>query len=185
MEDEVLLHFYALYCIFMRPTHGPFSLSTSIDKTRRHQTILGILEDQIIGSQDELALALEGMEITVTQATLSRDLRDLGVARVPASDGYRYVTPEPENAGQAAGLGAERLRVIAALEVTAVDANDSVIAMRTIQGRAEGVAAYLDGLGLEEVLATIAGDDTVIVYPRRTRQCAKLRRQLAEMFGTH
>lgn len=164
---------------------GFIPLSTSLDKTRRHQTILGILKEQIIGSQDELALALEGMEITVTQATLSRDLRDLGVARVPASDGYRYVTPEPETAGQAAGLGAERLRVIAALEVTGVEANDSVIAMRTIQGRAEGVAAYLDGLGLEGVLATIAGDDTVIVYPRRTRQCAKLRRTLAEMFGTH
>ncbi len=158
-------------------------MASSIDKTRRHQSILGILADQIIGSQDELALALEGMEIAVTQATLSRDLRDLGVARVPASDGYRYVPPEP--VGQAAGLGAERLRVIAALEVTGIEANDAVIAIRTIQGRAEGVAAYLDGLGLEDVLATIAGDDTVIVYPRRTRHCAKLRRHLAEMFGTH
>ncbi len=160
-------------------------MASSIDKTRRHQSILGILADQIIGSQDELALALEGMEIAVTQATLSRDLRDLGVARVPASDGYRYVPPEPETAGQEAGLGADRLRVIAALEVTGIEANDAVIAIRTIEGRAEGVAAYLDGLGLEEVLATIAGDDTVIVYPRRTRHCAKLRRHLAEMFGTH
>ncbi len=160
-------------------------LASSIDKTRRQQAILGILDDQVIGSQDELGLALEDMEITVTQATLSRDLRDLGVARVPADDGYRYVTPEAESTGVAAGLGAERLRVITALEVTGVDANDAVIAIRTIQGRAEGVAAYLDELGHEEVLATIAGDDTVIVYPRRTRHLAKLRRRLAEMFGTH
>lgn len=159
-------------------------MATSIDKTRRQQAIIEILEAEIIGSQDELAAALEDVEITVTQATLSRDLKDLGVARVPAEDGYRYVTRGAEAPGDA-GLDADRLRTIASLEVTSVEANETVVAIRTIQGRAEGVAAYLDGLGLETVLATIAGDDTVVVYPRSTRNCLELRRRLAEMFGTH
>ncbi len=160
-------------------------MAVSIDKTRRQQAILSILEAQDIGSQDALAVALAEEEFSVTQATLSRDLRELGVARVPAAEGYRYTTPEAETGGAAAGLGPDRLRVITSLEVTGVEANDMVIAIRTIQGRAEGVGAYLDELAIPEILATMAGDDTLIVYPRHTRLLAKLRRRLAEMFGTH
>lgn len=160
-------------------------MPSTIDKTRRQQAILSVLGSQEIGSQDELAEALEDIDISVTQATLSRDLRDLGVARVPVDDGYRYLTPESGRPEGSQGLGPERLRVITSLEVTDVEANEAIVAIRTIQGRAEGVAAFLDTAGLPGILATIAGDDTLIVYPRRTRDTTKLRRRLAEMFGTH
>jgi transcriptional regulator of arginine metabolism len=146
--------------------------------------ILQIIEEHPIGSQEDLADALEGVAISTTQATLSRDLRELGVARVHVGDGYRYMARDAA-VSEAAAIGPNRMRVIVALEVTDVDANDQIVAVRTIPGRAEGVAAYLDELQMPEVLATIAGDDTLIVYPRHTRSTARLRRRLAEMFGTH
>ncbi len=154
------------------------------DKTRRHRLILQILEHTPVASQDELAAELEAHDVSVTQSTLSRDLKELKVMRVPTGDSYRYRPGPPSSSGNGnGGTPSERFRRVAALEVTSIAANEMVVAVHTMSGRAQGVAAYLDALQLPEVLATIAGDDTVMVHPKRTKQTAKLRRRLARLLG--
>jgi transcriptional regulator of arginine metabolism len=152
------------------------------DKARRHKLILAVLQAKPVASQEELAAELEVHDVWVTQPTLSRDLRELRVTRVPTGDGYRYVRAGDGN-GKGGGLAPERFKQLAALEVTGIDANEAVVAVRTMPGRAQGLAAYIDSLDLPELMATIAGDDTVIAHPRRTRQTARLRRRLREVLG--
>ena len=160
-------------------------MSDTIDKTRRHRAILRILGATPIASQDELAIELDAKGIRVTQSTLSRDLKELRVTRVSTGEAYRYLPATSNgNGGAAPALPQpERLRQLAAIEVTGIDANEVVVAIHTMSGRAQGIAAYLDARNLPEVLATVAGDDTVMVHPRRTRQTNRLRRRLTEMFG--
>ncbi len=150
------------------------------EKTRRQRAILELLEREAIASQDDLAAALRRRGIGVTQATLSRDLRELGVVRVPTDDGFRWRVPstgEPEEPP----VARRRLRVIAPLEVTAIERNETAVVIRTMVGRAQGVAVYLDGLGLPDLLATIAGDDTVLVIPTSVKRTARLAKRLAEL----
>lgn len=152
-------------------------------KLRRQQLILSILETKAIASQEELAAELEARDVSVTQPTLSRDLRELRVIRVPTSDGYRYLPPGVGGNGNGVQLAPERFKQLTALEVTGIDANEVVVAVRTMPGRAQGLAAFLDSQNLPDLMATIAGDDTVIAHPRRTRHTARLRRRLAELLG--
>jgi transcriptional regulator of arginine metabolism len=152
-------------------------------KLHRHQLILSILEKRAIASQEELAAELEARDVSVTQPTLSRDLRELRVIRVPTPDGYRYVPPGVEVNGNGSRLAPERFKQLTALEVTGIDANEVTVAVRTMPGRAQGLAAFLDSQNIPELMATIAGDDTVIVHPRRTRHTVRLRRLLAELLG--
>lgn len=154
-------------------------------KTRRQRAILDILRDEAIGSQQLLLRALKRQGFEVTQATLSRDLRELKVLRVPSESGFRY--SEASDAG-AAAAGSEpgpaaRLRVVAAEEVTGVEANEVGVVVRTLTGRAQGVAVYIDGLRHPHVLGTIAGDDTILVLPRTVKKTPRLASDLAELFG--
>lgn len=149
-------------------------------KSRRQRLILAILEAKAIASQEELASELEAHDVWVTQPTLSRDLRALRVTRVPTPEGYRYLPPAAARNGDGERLDLERFQELMALEVTGIDANEVVVAVYTMPGRAQGLAAFLDSQRIPEVLATIAGDDTVIVYPRRTTHTARLRRRIGE-----
>ena len=159
--------------------HDPF------EKTRRQQAILGVLRAEEIGSQEELRRALRREGFPVTQATLSRDLKELRVPCVPTATGYRYSVPgDPAASGALAEApGGGRLRSVAAMEVRAIEANEASIIVRTLTGRAQGVAVYIDGLRLPGVLATIAGDDTILVVPRSVRKTAKVRQELETIFG--
>ena len=153
---------------------------SSIDKVRRQDALLAVLREQVIHSQDELRRALRTRGIRVTQATLSRDLKELRVPCVPTAAGYRYALPDTEEA-PAAPAAPGRLQNVAALEVTGVEANEVAIVIRTLQGRAPGVAVWMDGLHLPDVLATLAGDDVILVVPRRIEATARLQRALAAM----
>jgi len=148
-------------------------VAESGDKTKRHRYILKIVQSQTVATQDELLEALEAKGIEVTQSTLSRDLKDLRVSRVPTADDYRYV---PADAGNPeAGLAAtaqDRLRAVSALEVTSIE-----------PGRAQGLAHYLDASDSPDIMGTVAGDDTILILPRSTRHTARLRRQLASLLG--
>ncbi len=153
---------------------------SSADKARRRQAILELVRSRAIASQDELARDLEGRGHSVTQSTLSRDLKELRIFRVPVAGGYRYL-PAGDEAIAPAPHPAQR--GIAAAEVVAVAGNETVAVVRTQVGRAQGVAVYLDGLRLPEALATIAGDDTILVIPTSTRKTRALERRLRDLFG--
>ncbi|MGQ0720164.1 MAG: arginine repressor [Candidatus Eiseniibacteriota bacterium] len=151
-------------------------MNRAAEKARRRRAILELIGEGAIPSQDALARALRRRGFRVTQATLSRDLKELRVSRVPTEDGYRYAPAEADTVEREGGRLAEQ-------EVLDVDANEQVIVVRTLSGRAQGVGVYLDSLRHPEVLGTLAGDDTVIILPRRVRNTTKLRTTIEKLFG--
>lgn len=131
-------------------------------KERRHDTILRIIRDRSVGTQEELAelLALEGIE--VTQATVSRDIRELRLVKVAAGTGYRYAEPPQIPAADAHG----RARRAFSEFVVGVERSGTLIVVKTTPGTANAVAAAIDEVGFANVVATLAGDDVVLIIAR-------------------
>jgi transcriptional regulator of arginine metabolism len=154
-----------------------------IEKTRRQREILDLIKTETIESQDALQAALKRRGVTTTQATLSRDLNELRVTRIPTGRGYRYAPVAADGVGPAAPYAGKELRSAAALEVTGIDANEVCVIVRTLVGRAQGVAVYIDGLGMQNILGTIAGDDTILIVPRHVKRTESVKKHLAETFG--
>lgn len=130
-------------------------------KPRRHRLIAQLLRRQAVGSQQELAALLRERGERVTQATLSRDLDELGAFKARLPDGtvaYRLPEEPPANG--------EHLRRMLAEFVTDVAASGNLAVLRTPPGCAQPVARALDTAGVKDVLATVAGDDTVLVVAR-------------------
>jgi transcriptional regulator of arginine metabolism len=126
-----------------------------------------LLQDHEVGSQEQLAELLLAEGVRCTQATLSRDLRDLGVSRVASPEGPRYQL-DPRNRYLSA------LRKVVGMEIQRVRSNGVMIVVRTLTGRAEGVAGFLDAWGDDHILGTVAGDDTVLVVPTDINVCDEL-----------
>lgn len=153
------------------------------EKARRQREIIDLVHRESIGSQEGLAAALASSGFEVTQSTLSRDLKELKVLRVPVGGGYRYLPAEDRTLRRSSIPGSLHLGSLAPLEVTGVDSNEHAVVVRTLVGRAQGVGVYLDGLGLENLLATIAGDDTILILPTSVKKTKALKKQLDELFG--
>jgi len=153
---------------------------SAVDKVRRQAALLAVLQEEMVPNQEALRSTLRRRGFRVTQATLSRDLKELRVPCVPTPEGYRYVPPDSDLARAAVTEpAASRLQSVASVEVTAIDANEMAVVIRTLNGRAQGVAAWLDALSLDTVLATLAGDDTILVIPRSVKSTQRLRHDLA------
>lgn len=150
-------------------------------RARRHRAILDLVRSRPIASQRALAEALTKRGHRVTQATLSRDLKELRVLRVPQASGYRYLPAgeAPDLSGHHESLSLGR---IAAAEVMALSSNEVCVVVHTQAGRAQGVAAYLDATRVPDVLATVAGDDTVLVIPTSVKRTPALARSLDDLF---
>ncbi len=144
-------------------------------KLERHAAILRVVRERRIGSQHELRDALAALGIDVTQATLSRDLRELGLAKqADPGGGAFYVTPAEGPSGPDLG------RLLGSF-VLSMDGHDGVLVLRTTGGGAAAVASALDAAAWPEVLGTIAGSDTVLVVARgeegRRSVMAKMERE--------
>jgi transcriptional regulator of arginine metabolism len=142
-----------------------------VTKAARHACIVALLAQRPIRSQTELADALRGAGVAVTQATLSRDLDGLGAVKLRTPDGGlpAYVVPEdgsPLTARAADDDPPQRLaRLLADLMVSA-EASGNLVVLRTPPGASNFLASALDRAGLPQVLGTIAGDDTILVVSR-------------------
>lgn len=140
-------------------------------KAARHARIVAILNDRPVRSHAELAAALTEAGFEVAQATLSRDLEELGAVKLRTPDGGlpSYVIPEdgaPLTARTAADAPPQRLaRLIGELLVSA-QASANLVVLRTPPGAAHFLASALDRAGLPEVIGTIAGDDTILAVAR-------------------
>jgi transcriptional regulator of arginine metabolism len=130
-------------------------------KTHRQNRIKELLKERIFYNQEELVNTLSNEGIEVTQATLSRDFQELGVVRTSAAEGSRY-TLNVEEAGN-------QIRKLISFEILSVEFNEMVIIVRTLAGRAQGVAHYIDKLNSKMILGTIAGDDTIMIVPSSTK----------------
>lgn len=133
-------------------------------RQNRMRTIANILNAQIITSQDQLTRALQMQGIEVTQATLSRDLRDLRAEKKVLPDGsFKYVIPvNPVVEKKVLGMDSE----IAKLSIRSIDFCGQFAVIKTKPGFANAVAYDIDDRGNEIILGTIAGDDTILVIPR-------------------
>lgn len=134
-------------------------------KARRHQLILTLIAEQVIETQDELVAALRAHGLHVTQATVSRDIKELRLAKVATADGrYRYALPAAPPHGSHDAL--ERAQRAFDEYVISVDYVGNLLMVKTLPGSAMVVAACIDALNLEGVLGTVAGDDSVLVVTR-------------------
>ena len=129
-------------------------------KSRRHKIIREIIDSKNIETQFQLTDELRKYDLNVTQATVSRDTKELGLIKVAAGENtFRYSFP----VGIVAGNGMERAKKMLNDNVTKMDFSDNLLVLRTYPGMAQGVASCLDGLGWKEIIGTVAGDDTVFV----------------------
>jgi transcriptional regulator of arginine metabolism len=128
-----------------------------MNKQRRHFAIKQIITQQTISNQDELCQALEKAGFAVTQATLSRDMKELGIARVHSANRVRYVL----------NIESEERRLVPLIgyEIERIDSNESMIVIKTLPGRAQGVAEIIDSLHHPAILGTLAGDNTIFITP--------------------
>lgn len=132
-------------------------------KTQRHAAILRVVRERRIESQDELRQALADDGFTVTQATLSRDIRELGLAKLADPGGGAYYA-HPHR-----GAVRPELALVAPALLVSVDGVGPFLVLKTASGSAGAVTEALDQAGWSEVLGTIAGDDTVLVITRNQR----------------
>ena len=148
----------------------------------RQARIVAILSSVPVHSQTELAALLADDGIEVTQATLSRDLEELGAVKLRGADGGGGVYVVPEDGSPVRGVtgGTERVaRLLGELLVSA-DASANLAVLRTPPGAAHYLASAIDRAALHEVVGTIAGDDTILVVAREPMTGA----QLAAMLET-
>ena len=146
-----------------------------MNKNERHLALKEIITARHIGTQDDLVRALKHAGFPVTQATLSRDLKELCIARVNGPKGAHYsLSPESEE---------KRLQPYLAVEIETITHNESLIVVKTLPGRAPGVAEILDSFHHPDILGTLAGDNTIFITPRSTRKIPKLLKDLHEMAG--
>ncbi|WP_163506843.1 arginine repressor [Fodinicola acaciae] len=146
-------------------------------KAARHARIAELVRTRAIKSQAELVSLLAEMGLTVTQATLSRDLEELGAVKLRGADGEPsvYVMPD-EGEGPLRPSVDAPARMVRVLEelLTSAEANGNLVVLRTPPGAAQYVASALDRSGLSDILGTIAGDDTILVIAREADGGEKL-----------
>ena len=147
-----------------------------LDKPRRQHRILQLIQSGPVTSQEQLAGMLREEGFSVTQATLSRDLRELGVMKGPA--GYAVPDHPPTNSVP----DGELQRAVQTYLVRA-EVGGNMAVLHTGPGRAQLLALELDRARMKPVLGTIAGDDTIFVATRNSRDAAKVLRQIKGMAG--
>jgi transcriptional regulator of arginine metabolism len=135
-------------------------------KTARQLKIKEIISSRDVSSQEELCDMLKDSGFDTTQATLSRDLHELGIVRIPSEDGFRYVFHQDDNE--------QNLRRLIGMEIINVLSNESTIIVRTMPGRAQGVALFLDRMKNSHIIGTVAGDDAIIIIPDKHANVTKI-----------
>ena len=129
-------------------------------KSRRHQKLLEAIRSNIIETQEQLADYLANEGLSVTQATISRDIKELRLMKVPIGNGkYKYSVPAERDVVDIN----KRIERLFKDSVVSVEDSDSLIVVKTIKGAAMGVAAMTDDLEWPEILGSIAGDDTIFL----------------------
>lgn len=162
-------------------------MTNPLTRTARHARIVELIREQQVRSQTELAELLAGDGVQVTQATLSRDLDELGAVKVRGGDGPAvYLIPEDGKRPlrDAEHAPARLIRLLREL-LTGVDSSGNITVLRTPPGAAHYLASALDRAGLPEVVGTIAGDDTILVVAREATGGAALGEQLSGWAASH
>lgn len=148
-------------------------------KPQRHAAILKIVRSETVASQEQLRARLKAEGFDVTQATLSRDIRELGLAKVSAPDGGSHYAPPPEGG---AAIRPHLEQMLPTLLVS-VEGVGPLLVMKTPAGGAQALGLALDAAGWTEIIGTIAGDDAVLVITRSERARRTVHTRLKELAG--
>lgn len=148
-------------------------------KAKRQAEILRMITQQDVETQEQLQELLSKQGIQVTQATISRDIKELNLVKQPAADGaYRYVVSTVTPVRHAF---AGRMQNIFREGVTFCDVAQNIVVVKTMPGLAPGAAAALDGMGLDGLVGSLAGDDTVLLIMRTNLLADSLCKELESM----
>lgn len=148
------------------------------NKRQRHDTILEIIGDRVVSSQEDLRKMLLQRGWDVTQATLSRDLRELRLARVPTPEGARYAITDGSIEESRAALDTLLPQLF-----LRIDGVSEMLVLRTVPGGAQPIAAALDGEAWPDILGTVGGDDTILIICRSVAARERVMRRIRSMAG--
>ncbi|MED4080237.1 transcriptional regulator ArgR [Halalkalibacterium halodurans] len=130
-----------------------------MNKGQRHIKIREIIANNDVETQDELVEQLKAAGYNVTQATVSRDIKELHLVKVPMMDGrYKYSLPADQRFNPL-----QKLKRGLVDSFVSIDRTDNLIVMKTLPGNAHAIGALIDNLDWTEIMGTICGDDTILI----------------------
>ena len=144
-------------------------------KTERHRKILELISDNAVTTQEELMAMLSDAGFRVTQATVSRDIKELRLVKVQSSDG-RYIYAKPTQDRQTGDM--EGFRSIFTQSLLHIDYANNIVVIKCRTGMANAVCVSMDQLHWKGVVGTLSGDDTIFVLMRNEEQAAAFVDQL-------
>ncbi|MFB7140245.1 transcriptional regulator AhrC/ArgR [Gottfriedia sp. NPDC056225] len=148
-----------------------------MNKGQRHIKIREIIAKNEVETQDELVQSLRDLGFKVTQATISRDIKELHLVKVPLSDGrYKYSLPADQRFNPLQKL--KRLLIDSFIKI---DSSSHLIVMKTLPGNANAVGALIDHLDWAEIMGTICGDDTILIICRTPVDAEDLKEKFIDM----
>jgi transcriptional regulator of arginine metabolism len=148
-----------------------------MNKGQRHIKIRELITNNEIDTQDDLVDRLKRAGFNVTQATVSRDIKELHLVKVPLQDGrYKYSLPADQRFNPL-----QKLRRSLPDSFISIDHADHLIMMKTMPGNANAIGALIDNLDWEEIMGTIAGDDTILVICRSKGQSPVVTNRFLDM----
>lgn len=148
-----------------------------MNKGQRHIKIRDIIANNDIETQDDLVDILRAEGVNVTQATVSRDIKELHLAKVPMRDGrYKYSLPADQRFNPLQKL--KRSLIDAFVRI---DSANNLLVMKTLPGNAQAIGALIDNLDWEEILGTICGDDTCLIICREEKDAEVLTNRFLDM----
>ncbi|KUH94275.1 arginine repressor [Mycolicibacterium acapulense] len=155
-------------------------MTSAATRAGRQARIVAILSSRSVHSQTELAALLAEEGIEVTQATLSRDLEELGAVKLRGADGGVgvYIVPEDGSPVRGVSGGTERMSRLLAELLVSTDSSGNLAILRTPPGAAHYLASAMDRAALPFVVGTVAGDDTILVVAREPMTGAELATKL-------
>ena len=146
-------------------------------KTNRQSKIIEIIQKNEVETQDELSALLEKDGFRVTQATVSRDIRELKLTKIPTAGGrqkYAVITDAPEN------LSKKYERVLRE-GFLSMDMAQNILIIKTVSGMASAVCAAIDAMKMREIVGSIAGDDTIMCAVRTSAEAQSLLTRLKKL----
>ncbi|MGH7476172.1 MAG: arginine repressor [Longimicrobiales bacterium] len=147
-----------------------------MSKRERHKAVLDLVREHHIDSQERLRELLAQRGFDVTQATLSRDIRELRLLKVPDAEGHPAYALPPETWEQTPPL-----QYLLQTLFVGAEGTGNLLVLKTLTGGAQPIAVALDWEEWPELLGTIAGDDTILVVLRQARDLPKVQRRLESL----
>jgi transcriptional regulator of arginine metabolism len=132
-------------------------------KARRQTFIIDIIRTKKIETQEDLAEELRGLGVDVTQATVSRDIKELSLIKIPSEDGIYHYSLPPEDAWVSS---MERAKRLFRDSLVSIDYSENIVVVKTLTGNAHAVADIIDNMPWPELVGTVAGDDTIMIVVR-------------------